>query len=117
MPNPAYHKVSDRCLRCYREQDWYGENFLFKFIGDENVSGKRILEIGCAEAGLLKYYQEKGALCSGLELSDTRYQNAKVLNSENPLHLFQANICEPESFHSELEKNMIQLSFGMSSSI
>jgi len=104
MPNQAYHEVSDRCLRCYREQYWYGENFLFKFIGDENVSGKRILEIGCAEAGLLKFYQEKGAVCSGLELSDVRYNNALLLNEEQPIHLFQANICAPDSYSSEINE-------------
>ena len=71
IPTQVTDQVSDRCLRCYREQQWYGENFLFDFIGDTNVSGKRILEIGCAEAGLLKFYQNKGAYCSGLELSDT----------------------------------------------
>ena len=95
-------QVSDRCLRCYGEQQWYGENFLFDFIGDTDVSGKRILEIGCAEAGLLKFYQNKGAICSGLELSDVRFNNALLLNEPNSLHLFQANICEPDTYSNEL---------------
>ena len=92
IPTQVADQVSDRCLRCYREQQWYGENFLFDFIGDTNVSGKRILEIGCAEAGLLKFYQNKGAICSGLELSDVRFNNALLLNESSVLHLFQANI-------------------------
>lgn len=104
VPDHIADQVSDRCLRCYREQQWYGENFLFDFIGDKDISGKRILEIGCAEAGLLKFYQDKGAICSGLELSDVRYNNALLLNDQNSLHLFQANICEPESYASELTK-------------
>ena len=95
-------QVSDRCLRCYREQQWYGENFLFDFIGDTDVAGKRILEIGCAEAGLLKFYQNKGAICSELELSDVRFNNALLLNEPNSLHLFQANICEPDTYSNEL---------------
>ncbi len=95
-------QVSDRCLRCYREQQWYGKNFLFDFIGDTNVSGKRILEIGCAEAGLLKFYQNKGAICSGLELSDVRFNNALLLNESSVLHLFQANICEPDSYSNKI---------------
>ena len=80
IPTQVADQVSDRCLRCYREQQWYGENFLFDYIGDTNVVGKRILEIGCAEAGLLKFYVDKVALCSGMELSDIRYNNAVLLN-------------------------------------
>ena len=80
IPTQIADQVSDRCLRCYREQQWYGENFLFDFIGDTDVAGKRILEIGCAEAGLLIFYQNKGAICSGLELSDVRFNNALLLN-------------------------------------
>jgi len=62
IPNHLVDQISDRCLRCYKEQQWYGENFLYDFIGDTDVAGQRILEIGCAEAGLLKFYQEKGAI-------------------------------------------------------
>lgn len=102
IPTQVADQVSERCLRCYCEQQWYGENFLFDFIGDNNVSGKRILEIGCAEAGLLIFYQNKGAICSGLELSDVRFNNALLLNEPNALHLFQANICEPDSYANEL---------------
>ena len=102
IPTQVADQVSDRCLRCYREQQWYGENFLFDFIGDINVTGKRILEIGCAEAGLLKFYQNKGAICSGLELSDVRFNNALLLNESNALHLFQANICEPDSYSNQI---------------
>jgi len=62
IPNHLVDQISDRCLRCYKEQHWYGNYFLYDFIGDTNVAGQRILEIGCAEAGLLKFYQEKADL-------------------------------------------------------
>ena len=91
-------EISDRCLRCYEEQYWYGEYFLFEYINDDNVKNKKILEIGCAEAGLLKFYNSKGAECSGLELSDVRFKNAEILNKENKIHLFQANICNPSTY-------------------
>ena len=90
-------EVSERCLRCYKEQYWFGENFLFNYISENNVKGKRVLEIGCAEAGLLKFYNDNGAMCSGLELSETRFNNAMLLNDKDKLHLFQANICDPSS--------------------
>ena len=102
IPDHLIDQISDRCLRCYKEQHWYGKNFLYDFIGDTNVAGQRILEIGCAEAGLLKFYQEKGAICSGMEFSDVRFNNAILLNQANSLHLFQANICEPETYANEL---------------
>ena len=102
VPDHIADQITDRCLRCYREQQWYGKNFLFDYIGDMDVAGKRILEIGCAEAGLLKFYQKKGAICSGLELSDVRYNNALLLNEGEPIHLFQANICKPESYMTEI---------------
>ncbi len=91
-------KISERCIRCYNEQYWYGENFLFDYINDHNVKSKNILEIGCAEAGLLKFYTSKGAKCSGLELSDTRFNNALLLNKKDKIYLFQANICKPSTY-------------------
>ena len=65
IPDYVADQISDRCLRCYDEQQWYGKNFLYDYIGDLDVTGKRILEIGCAEAGLMKFYNDKGAICSG----------------------------------------------------
>ena len=102
IPDHISSQISKRCLRCYSEQQWYGEKFLFDYIGDENVSGEKILEIGCAEAGLLKFYSKKGAICSGLEFSDIRYKNAVLLNQDNSIHLFQANICDSKSYKNKL---------------
>ena len=56
--------ISERCLRCFKEQYWFGENFLFNYINEDSIKGKRVLEIGCAEAGLLKFYNDNGAMCS-----------------------------------------------------
>ena len=97
-------KISKRCLRCYSEQYWFGENFLFEYINDNFVKGKKILEIGCAEAGLLKFFNHKGAICSGLELSDTRYKNAILLNEKDNLHLFQPDICDPYSYSKHINQ-------------
>jgi len=104
IPEKVADEISQRCLRCYKEQYWFGENFLFNYIDDEIVKGKRILEIGCAEAGLLKFYNSKGAKCSGLELSDVRYRNAILLNKKDNIHLFKANICESSSYKKHLKQ-------------
>lgn len=103
IPENVAGQISTRCLRCYDEQQWYGENFLFDHIGDMDVNGKRILEIGCAEAGLMKFYKDKGAICSGLELSDIRFKNAVLLNEDSSIHLFQADICKPSSYKNEIK--------------
>ena len=97
-------QISDRCLRCYKEQQWYAENFLFDYIDDTNLFKKKILEIGCAEAGLLKFYSSKGAICSGIELSDTRFNNALLLNKNEKINLFQADICKPSSYSTYINE-------------
>ena len=102
ISNDLTTEISERCLRCYKEQFWYGENFLFDYIGSRNLSKEKVLEIGCAEAGLLKFFSEKGATCSGIELSDVRFKNGVLLNQDNSIHLFQANICEPKSYENKL---------------
>lgn len=101
----SINKISKRCLRCYSEQQWYGENFLFDYSQFKDVTNKRILEIGCAEAGLLKFYHKKGAVCSGIELSDIRYNNALLLDKRNEINLFQADICNPKSYKKHIKKN------------
>ena len=102
--NDIANQISDRCIRCYREQEWYAENVLSHFIEETEFNGKRILEIGCAEAGLLKYYKKKGAFCSGLELSDDRFKNAVLLDKDNSLDLFQADICNLKSFDNKIHE-------------
>ena len=102
ISNDLISEISERCLRCYKEQFWYGENFLFDYIGSRNISKEKVLEIGCAEAGLLKFYSEKGAICSGIELSDIRYKNGVLLNQDNSINLFQADICDPKSYENKL---------------
>ena len=87
------HVISDRCMRCYGEQEWYGKNFLSSYLEDKKLKGKKILEIGCAEAGLLKFFTNEGAICYGVELSDIRFQNAILLNKETSINFFQAHKC------------------------
>lgn len=46
------------------------------------AKGKRVLEIGCAEGGVLKAFVERGCTCMGIELSPTRTQLAKEFQAE-----------------------------------
>jgi 2-polyprenyl-3-methyl-5-hydroxy-6-metoxy-1,4-benzoquinol methylase len=42
----------------------------------------RVLEIGCAEAGVLKCFLEEGAFCTGIELSPDRIATAERYHAE-----------------------------------
>ena len=42
----------------------------------------RVLEIGCAEAGVLKCFVEEGAFCTGIELSSYRIERAVQYHQE-----------------------------------
>lgn len=47
-----------------------------------NVKFNRVLEIGCAEAGVLKAFLEEGAFCTGIELSSGRLSSAANFHQE-----------------------------------
>lgn len=46
------------------------------------VKDQNVLEIGCAEAGVLKAFAERGLICSGLDLSPSRIETAKLFHKE-----------------------------------
>lgn len=41
--------------------------------------GTKVLEIGCGEAGVLKAFTDLGCVCTGIELYESRLENARVL--------------------------------------
>ena len=94
--------INDRSMRAYREQYWYGENFLANYIGIEDYMGKKILEVGSAEAGLLKFFHELGACCTGMELSPLRFSHSKLLNDTSEIKLVRGDICNPDSYKESL---------------
>lgn len=60
------------------------KNYIIPFIKPfmENDKGLKVLEIGCAEAGVLKAFLEKGHKCTGIELSASRIELAKQFLKE-----------------------------------
>ncbi len=56
----------------------------------------RVLEIGCAEAGVLKAFLEEGAFCTGIELSADRITTAEKFHAralqENRIEFVNRNI-------------------------
>ena len=59
------------------------KEYILPFINNI-VPGKkwdRVLEIGCAEAGVLKCFLEEGSFCTGIELSADRLENAEKFHT------------------------------------
>lgn len=92
--------IPPRCLRAFREQRWYAENFLSRFLELDSYKGLSLLEIGPAEAGLLRYFREQGAHCFGMEQSTERFGYSQRLNRDVDLALILGDITRPESLQS-----------------
>lgn len=60
------------------------KEFILPFIREHAPEKKwtRVLEIGCAEAGVLKAFLEEGAFCTGIELSQYRIERAEKFHAE-----------------------------------
>ena len=70
-----FHTDKDRYFEIqYRVTKEYIIPFIRKHAPDQKW--KRVLEIGCAEAGVLKAFLEEGAFCTGIELSPARLVSA-----------------------------------------
>lgn len=60
------------------------KEYIFPFVQDLLPAGKkwRVLEIGCAEGGVLKPFLEEGHHCLGIELQESRYEMAREFFKE-----------------------------------
>ncbi|MDR9418405.1 class I SAM-dependent methyltransferase [Gracilimonas sp.] len=71
-----FHKDKDRYFNMqYKTSKEYIVPFVKEFM--PNKKPLRILEIGCAEAGVLKAFTELGHQCVGIELSGSRVELAR----------------------------------------
>ena len=71
-----FHQDKDRYFRMqYATAKEHIIPFVEAAIGP--IEGKRVLEIGCAEAGVLKAFLENGCSCVGVELSPSRVELAR----------------------------------------
>jgi SAM-dependent methyltransferase len=90
--------LSKNHARAYKEQYWYAENFVEGFLNIDSSSKLNILEIGTAEAGLLKYFHEKGHNCYGIEYSPVRHNNSIELNEGFRDNLFHGDITDVNTY-------------------
>ncbi len=62
-------------------------NSIIPFLSETSFENKKVLEVGCGEAGILKAFAEKKAECLGVELNNNRVILAKeFLKSEKFCH-------------------------------
>jgi ubiquinone/menaquinone biosynthesis C-methylase UbiE len=57
----------------------------------DNVKGKEILEIGCGDGYWLRMLTEKGAKCTGFDLSENQIEAAKKEDPEKKINYFVAD--------------------------
>ncbi|MEM8549189.1 MAG: methyltransferase domain-containing protein [Verrucomicrobiota bacterium] len=70
--------------RYFEMQRLVTQHYVIPFLeGDVDLSGQLdVLEIGCAEAGVLSVFIERGDRCTGVELDEKRYQQCLALLSK-----------------------------------
>ncbi|NOZ61534.1 MAG: class I SAM-dependent methyltransferase [Calditrichaeota bacterium] len=83
-------------------QNRIGEYYLTHFVRKFST-GKKVLDIGCAEGGVLVPFQRAGFQCAGLEYSEHRVRFARE-HSPSDIRFFHGNI---EEFHPDEKFDVI----------
>lgn len=75
----------------FEEQAYTTLKYVIPFIEQQRKikKGLRILEIGCGEAGNLKPFLEKGCICVGVDLSESKIESGRQLYAK---HYFIKNL-------------------------
>lgn len=70
--------------RYFNYQYWTARDYIIPFAERflDFSKNLQVLEIGCAEAGVLKAFLEKGHQCTGIELSDSRIEFASGFHKD-----------------------------------
>jgi SAM-dependent methyltransferase len=91
----AFHKDKERYFNI---QYLTARDHIIPYINEVKkvVAGMRVLEIGCAEAGVLKAFREVGCDCLGIELLEHRTKLARsfhdALDLPGPIDFMNQNI-------------------------
>ena len=94
--------VIDRHLRSCREQYWYDSVVLEEFLEITDHRSLSICEVGPGEGGALKYFTEKGHYCYGLEFSEIRYKNSKILNNDSNIEFYKGDITKQDTYLQQI---------------
>ena len=76
----AYHADAEQK---YTQQVENARTYIVPFIDAViPVEGKRVLEIGCGEAGILRAFLERGCTCTGVDLASNKIAHAREALAE-----------------------------------
>jgi len=91
----------------FRQQLENAREYVVPFIEEQTgaVTEKRVLEIGSGEGGVLAAFAEKGAVCMGIELHDSRTQRGKEYSKEF-LAKYKMELTTGNIFDKELQSRL-----------
>jgi len=98
--------ISGKNLNFFKEQYWVAANFIGNYIGLSGKSNLRVLEVGSAEGGGLKYFAERGNTCYGLEYSPGRTEIARNLSQSDAVFFINGDITKPDSYQGQIDEQM-----------
>jgi len=96
----------------FQHQFLVTQNYIIPYLENHVVFKPflQVLEIGCGEGGVLKAFAEKGCICTGMDLSESKIENGKKLLEEEisagKINLFTADIYDErtmERFHGQFD--------------
>lgn len=99
-----FHKDKQRYFEI---QYLISKNSIIPFVG-QTIDMKQklnVLEIGCAEAGVLKAFTELGHKCTGIELSPSRIETAKTFFTEE-IKNEQINFIARDIYDIDVDKDL-----------
>jgi SAM-dependent methyltransferase len=70
------------------------------------TTGTRVLEIGCAEAGVLKAFTESGCICTGIELHNSRLDDARIFMKQE-LEAGKITFINRDIYDIDTEKDLL----------
>lgn len=103
----AFHFHKDKQLY-FEYQKTNATDFVIPFIEEKFTlkANAQVLEIGCAEGGVLKSFVDKGCIGTGVELMETRYELAKQFMADdikaNRVKMIRKNIYDVD-FQEEVD--------------
>ncbi len=97
-----FHKDKETYIRIQREN---AEKYVIPFIQQKIQlnSNHRVVEIGCAEGGVLKAFAKLGCHCTGIELMESRYEMAKKVLEEE-IQSGRATLSNQNIYDVDIEK-------------
>lgn len=100
----SFHKDKETYIKYQYEN---AKNYVIPFIEKELPlkAGMRVMEIGCAEGGVLKAFVERECIGTGVELQTGRFEIAKKVFAEE-LQSGQVSLVNKDIYDVDIEREM-----------